>query len=164
MIENAKNIVIQKLEELKQRIAANIQTSEQGASGRTAESMRVEATESGATLFGRKAFGTLETGRKGGNVPKNFRGIIQQWIMDKGISISPLPYVRQPSKNWQPKYTPQERGELSLAGAIAYKIRNEGTKLHRNGGRADIYYFHIRHRLSFLKCCCLFIIFSVCML
>ena len=139
MIEQAKNIVIQALEDLKQRITANIDSKQLTASGRTAESMHVEATDTGATLFGRKAFGTLETGRKGGKVPYNFRAVIRQWILDKGISITPIPYIRQPSDNWQPKYTPQERGEMSLAGAIAHKIKNEGTALNRSGGRNDIY-------------------------
>ena len=48
-----------------------------------------------------------------------------------------LPLFR--STRWKPKYTPQERGDLSLAGAIAYRIRKEGTNLFRNGGRDDIY-------------------------
>jgi hypothetical protein len=151
MQTEAKNIVIQALEELKERIAANIEASGQTASGRTAQSMHVEASENGAALFGRRAFGTLETGRKGGKVPQNFRSIIRQWILDKGISVTPIPYIRKPSNSWQPKYTPQERGEMSLAGAIAHKIQNEGTALQRSGGRNDIYSQEIPKTLAAIK-------------
>lgn len=70
------------------------------------------------TLFGRQAFGVLETGRKPGKVPKGFYQIIQQWVKDKGIQVE------------NPK---------SFAYLVARKIAREGTELHRQGGRADIY-------------------------
>jgi hypothetical protein len=130
MQTEAKNIVIKALEELKERIAANIDGNApvSKASGNTAKSMHVEETGSGATLFGRRAFGTLETGRKGGKVPQNFRSIIRQWILDKGISVAPVPYIRQVSDKWQPKYTPQERGEMSLAGALRIKFKMKARR------------------------------------
>ena len=87
------------------------------------------------TLYGRKAFGTLETGRKGGRVPRLFNAIIYQWMMDKGIHGRPLPYKIQGNH----KYSPQERGDRAMAGAIAYTIRKKGTRLYREGGRADVY-------------------------
>jgi len=139
MNERAKHIVINELEALKQRIAKNIVSSGQNASGRTIASLKVEEYDSGVRLLGRFPFGTLETGRKPGKVPNSFIGIIEQWIRDKGIKAAPIPYIRIPSQNWQPKYNPQERGDMSLASAIAYKIKKEGTKLHRSGGRADVY-------------------------
>ena len=53
----------------------------------------------------------------------------------KGIKAEPIPY-----KTDRPhKYTPQERGDMSLSYLIARKIRNEGTRLFRQGGRSDIY-------------------------
>ena len=56
-------------------------------------------------------------------------------MIDKGIEAAPIPY-----KTDRPhKYTPQERGNLSLTFLIARKIRREGTSLFRKGGRADIY-------------------------
>ena len=139
MDAQVRNIVINELEALKQRIAANIVSTGQNASGRTIASLHVEEHESGATLFGRFPFGTLETGRKAGKVPEGFQAIIMQWMKDKGIKAAPIPYLRIPSQKWQPKYTPQQRGDFSLAGAIAHKIKTEGTALHRAGGRADVY-------------------------
>lgn len=138
-MSEATNIIREELEALKQRIIENHRRAGQVASGRTIQSMKVTMRENGGMLTGRKAFGTLETGRKAGRTPRNFTDIIKQWIIDKGISVSPIQYKRQASENWQPKYTPQERGLNTMAGAIAHKIRTEGTRLYRNGGRSDIY-------------------------
>lgn len=121
------------------RIIANHVAAKQVASGRTKDSIKVELTENGGILWGRFPFGTLETGRRAGRTPHNFTGIIRQWIIDKGISVPPIQYIREPSERWKPKYTPKERGLMSMAGAIAHKIKTEGTKLYREGGRNDIY-------------------------
>lgn len=137
--EKAKAIIGEELNELRRRIIEHHIAAGQRASGRTIRSLRVEVNDSAGTLYGRKAFGVLETGRKAGPVPKSFIGVIRQWIVDKGIPYKPIPYVLVQSERWQPKYTPEERGLMSLAGAIAYKIRNEGTSLYRGGGRDDIY-------------------------
>jgi len=134
-----KNIIIEEILSLKDRIAANIVSTKQNASGRTIQSLEVIETESGAQLWGRSPFGTLETGRKPGKVPNNFRDIILQWMKDKGIKATAIPYIRKPSDKWQPKYTPQQRGDYSLAGAIAYKIQTEGTSNYKMGGRDDVY-------------------------
>ena len=76
-----------------------------------------------------------QNGRKAGRVPQSFRQIILQWMRDKGLHGTPIPYVREGAH----KYTPQERGDLSMAGAIAYTIQHRGSRLHRQGGRADVY-------------------------
>ena len=127
------------MEGLRNEISQAIETTGTRASGRTQASMvvTVEATAGGvhATLTGRRAFQTLERGRRPGKVPQNFRAIIMQWIIDKGIAITPIPYKR-PSGG---KYTPIERGLRQMAFFIARKIRREGTSLYRRGGRADIY-------------------------
>ncbi len=125
----------EELETLKQRIITNMRNANEVASGRTIKSMHVTADMTGGTLFGRSPFGTLETGRKAGKVPYGFRDIIYRWMQDKGIHAAPKPYVR----GGQHKYDPQQRGDLSMASAIAYTIRTKGSKLYRNGGRADIY-------------------------
>lgn len=121
-MENVKDdvlsIVSEELEALKERIVANHRAAGQVASGRTIESMKVERTEDGGILWGRNAFGTLETGRKPGKVPKGFSDIILQWMEDKGIKAN------------HPK---------SFAFLVARKISEEGTKLFRDGGRSDIY-------------------------
>ena len=137
--DNVLKVVGEELDSLRERIIANHEAAGQVASGRTRASIRVERTEDGGILWGRKAFGVLETGRKPGRVPRNFNAIIRQWIIDKGIHVAPFPYKRNPSERWQPKYTPQERGLMSLSGAIAYKIRTEGTLMHRRGEKIDIY-------------------------
>ena len=111
-------IVHDELEQLRQRIIANHRAAGQVASGRTIQSLRVEKTDEGGVLYGRKAFGTLETGRKGGKVPRGFYKIILQWMEDKGIQVE------------KPK---------SFAFLVSRKIAKEGTLLYRMGGRNDIY-------------------------
>lgn len=106
-------LVSSELEALKQRIIENHRSAGQVASGRTIASLKVEITEDGGVLWGRSAFGTLETGRKGGKVPAGFWKIIRQWMDDKGIQ------VEKPD---------------SFAYLVARKIANEGTQLFREGG------------------------------
>ena len=115
---DAKGIINEELLSLRQRIIDNHLRAGQKASGRTIQSLRVEATEDEGILFGRKAFGTLETGRRGGRVPAGFYHIILQWVKDKGIQVE------------KPK---------TFAYFVARKIAREGTSLYRRGGRDDIY-------------------------
>lgn len=138
-IKDISKVLTEELHRLAERIKENHQRAGQVASGRTLQSITYEVTDNVGILYGRFPFGTLETGRKGGRVPNGFVSIIRQWILDKGISVQPIPYKRKPSAKWQPKYTPQERGEMTIAGAIANRIRKSGTRLHREGGRNDIY-------------------------
>lgn len=136
-------ILTEELTDLKARIISNMENAGAVASRRTIDSMRVEVEGLQGTLYGGKPtgapFGTLETGRKAGAVPANFPLIIRQWMDDKGIHASPMPYVRRPSDRWQPKYSPQERGDMAMAGAIAHSIGKRGTRLHQEGGRDTIY-------------------------
>lgn len=113
-----KGILGEELESLRQRIIENHIRAGQKASGKTISSLRVDVNDNKGTLFGRQAFGVLETGRKPGKVPKGFYQIIQQWVKDKGIQVE------------NPK---------SFAYLVARKIAREGTELYRQGGRADIY-------------------------
>lgn len=133
------DILQRNLEQCAEEIRQAIEVSGQRASGRTQDSIRVEIKDGTGTIYGRKAFGTLELGRKPGKTPRGFVEIIRKWMQDKGISAQPVPYIRQASERWRPKYTAEERGYLQMAGAIAYKIRTEGTKLYREGGRKDVY-------------------------
>lgn len=134
-MEVPRLILQEELEKLRMNIISNHLKAGQKASGRTAASMHVEVSEDSGTLWGRNAFGVLETGRKAGRVPKDFQGIIMQWMKDKGIQAAPIPYLT----NRPHKYTPQQRGTLRMSYLIARKIRREGTKLFRAGGRQDIY-------------------------
>ena len=137
MLEQQITIVAEEVEALRQRIIANMRSQGAVASGRTINSLRVEREKDGAMLVSdsRMPFGVLETGRRGGRVPMGFQDIILQWMRDKGVSGTPIPYTT----NRQHKYTPQERGDRSLAYFISRKIRREGTRLFREGGRDTIY-------------------------
>lgn len=133
--EAPSRILSEELEELRKRIIANHLRAGQKASGRTMASLRIDVSDDGGVLWGRKPFDTLETGRKGGKVPKAFTKIIRQWMKDKGVKGSPIPY----KTNRPHKYTPQERGDMTLSFFIARKIKRSGTRLYRQGGRDDIY-------------------------
>lgn len=128
-------ILTEELGTLKATIINNIRATGQWASGKTAASMQVHVSGSIGELVGRKAFGTLETGRRGGRVPRNFHNIIYDWMMAKGVHAEPMPY-----KTSRPhKYTEQERGDRTMAYFIAKTIRTMGTRLYREGGRDDVY-------------------------
>lgn len=114
-------IVLRELLNLRQRIADNIRKNGQTASGRSERSLIVEDEGDSIVLYGRKAFGTLETGRRGGAVPRNFTAILYQWSMDKRISFG------------------SERERWSFAYALGKRIQKEGTLLHKLGGRKDVY-------------------------
>lgn len=140
-IDAARQMAFEEMVQLKERIIANMQAQGAVASGRTIRSLQVVTTPEGVALVSQQQmpFGTLETGRRGGAVPGNFVSIIRQWMQDKGIQAAPIPYKRQPSERWQPKYSPVERGQMSMAGAIAHTIKKSGTRLFRQGGRDTIY-------------------------
>lgn len=128
-------ILTEELGSLKARIINNIRATGQWASGKTAASMSVNVSGSIGELVGRRAFGTLETGRRGGRVPRNFAAIIYEWMQAKGVHADPIPY-----KTSRPhKYTEQERGDRTMAYFIAKTIRRDGTRLYREGGRDDVY-------------------------
>lgn len=115
---DVNKIVYEELESLRKRIIENHIRAGQIASGKTANSMNIVMKDNGGTLFGRKAFSTLENGRNGGKVPKGFYYIIKKWVEDKGIQ------VENPS---------------TFAYFVSRKIAREGTALFRSGGRNDIY-------------------------
>lgn len=142
--QDIAQVLTEELSRLAERIKENHRRAGQVASGRTLRSITYEVTEDRGTLFGRKPFGTLETGRgptrKRGNPPIRLDEIIYQWAIDKGIHITPMPYKRKPSERWQPKYSSaEERALRSFSSAVAHKIHKEGTQLFRNQGRNDIY-------------------------
>lgn len=116
--DEALGIIKYELTDLRQRIIDNHIRARQKASGKTIASLRVEITENSGILWGRRPFGTLETGRRPGRVPKGFYKIILDWIEAKGIRVE------------KPK---------AFAYFIARKIAREGTQLYRDGGRDDIY-------------------------
>lgn len=132
----ASIIMREEVERAKQLIINHIRINGQNASGQTIASLHVEQpSEEETILWGRSPFGVLETGRRNGKIPYGFYDIIRKWMANKGLHGTPQPY-----KTDRPhKYTPQERGDRSMAGAIAHSIATKGSKLHRTGGRADVY-------------------------
>lgn len=142
------------LEQAKEQIKLNLDVENINASKRTSDSLQVVEYDGGVKLViggeDTAPLSTLEIGRPGGAVPFNFQEIIKQWIIDKGLSTNPIPYVRQPSDRWQPKYTPEERGLNAAAGAIAHKIKKVGTDRHLQP-RNDIYSNVVKSTIDILK-------------
>ena len=118
----AEEIFRGELEWLKQRIAQNIILAGANASGQTIASMEVKTTSTSGTLLGRNYFGTLETGRRAGKIPRNFGDIIYEWMQAKGIHAN-------------------DGKDMNMAWAIAKTIARLGTTLHppRGQGRDTIY-------------------------
>lgn len=134
-----KQIVEQRLQKAISQIQDNLESTGTNASRRTSQSLRLESSDFGFIIYGRKAFATVETGRMAGGIPKGFNDIIKQWIKDKGISVTQIPYKRKESENWRPKYSVSERSLNIAAGAISFTIKKSGTSLFRKGGRKDIF-------------------------
>ena len=105
------------------------------ATGRTQKSLRYSVDGEKALRIiadsgDRAPISTLQYGREPGKMPPI--NSIKEWIEAKRITYKSIAYKRQPSVNWKPKYTPQERGLNSLAWAIASKIKKVGTERHKN--------------------------------
>ena len=127
--------ILKILTDCKAEIINNIQSEGVTVTGRTAGSLAVEDRGEHLVLLQKPEGAPLKTtqfGRPAGKVPTGFRQIIKQWIVDKKIPTQPIPYIRTPSANWQPMYTPEERGLAAAAGAIAHKIATKGTERFSN--------------------------------
>lgn len=107
-----------------ERIKSNLDTTGTTASGRTKDSIEVVALDGELTIYGRRFFEGVETGRPAGKIPYRFQDIIRQWMDDKGIAD------QFGQKEWQKR---------NAAYLIAQKIKDSGTQLYRDGGREDIY-------------------------
>lgn len=94
----------------------------QVVTGRTLASLRANVSQDGrrAQLLGNIAAVTLETGRRGGGVPKNFHLILEEWSRRKGLQFA------------------TDTDRKRFAWLLARKIAREGTALFRAGGRRDI--------------------------
>ena len=132
-MKEVQSIIFEELEDLRKRIISNIDSTGRKASGRTSGSMHTDISENRGILFGRMAFGTLETGRKSGKVPAGFYQIIKQWVIDKGISFD-----SQSERN-------------SFAYLVSRKIAREGTQLYRTGAEADVYTTEVPETIERIK-------------
>lgn len=149
-MELIQEIIKRHLENVKVKIAGQMEANNRNASGRSVGSLTIEVSGNVGVLLGSKSFLAMEHGRKGGKVPKGFVGIIRQWIIDKGIAVAPIP-----AKTGRAILSPEERGIRSMAGAIAHKIMKEGTRLYRDGGYNDIYTSAVNDELELLAMECM---------
>lgn len=106
------------LNQCKAEIQAAMDAKGINASGRTSNSLQVQTSDKGVRLVlagkDHAPLETLEIGRAGGRVPRNFTDIIYQWSLDKGLQ-------------WG-----TDRERRRIAGAVAWgKIRHEGTDRHK---------------------------------
>ncbi len=121
--ESIKKQVSERLTVAVSEIQASMQANGVNASGRTSASFRVETTDDGVQLIGggddTAPVATLEVGRKGGNVPAGFAGILEQWSRDKGLVFE------------------TESRRKSFAYLLGRKIAREGTQ--RSKEPQDVY-------------------------
>jgi hypothetical protein len=97
---------------------AGIKSRIPNVTGQSAESLGYRIVGTELTIFSSlKFFTVLETGRKPGKRPPI--SVIEQWIKDKPI-------------------TPDGISTKSLAFLIAKKIGEEGSLLHREGGKSGV--------------------------
>lgn len=121
-IDNAANVqplIKESLERIQARIVSQMSANKRNASGKSVGSLRIETTPVSGTLWGSSSFKFMETGRKGGAIPRGFSYIIAKWIQDKGISVYNTPH--------------------DAAWHIARKIAERGTTLFPKGKPQDIY-------------------------
>lgn len=116
-----KHILMKFLNEISKEIKDNAQAQGRTASGRTANSLYPEATDTVGILYGSIAVNAWETGRKGGKVPAGFKQVIYEWMQDKGIFQAE-----------------KENAKRSISYFIAKKIAEQGTLLHRQGGQSGV--------------------------
>lgn len=121
-MESTEKIIIEELEALKADIIQRQKDAGEMASGKTAEGYEVTAESAlSGELLGYSYVNVLQTGRKPGKVPNDFKELIKKWIVAKGL---------------------QYQGEKELnrmAASIAWVIHKEGTALHRHGYKVDIF-------------------------
>lgn len=111
--------------------------SESGSDASGCTSAGLSFTDDGEVLTiksNRGGFANVERGQEAGKRPFNFVEIIYNWTIDKGIN----PLTIKPYRG--KKYgSAEENARWQMAGAMAFVNRSEGSLLHKNGGRIDIY-------------------------
>lgn len=126
--EWAENVIV--------RIQENLDSTGTTASGKTKESLEYELTDTGVRILGRQYFRGVEEGRPAGGIPYKFQDILYDWAKAKGILSS---FGDTESK---------QRSALYMVGQF---IKNNGTRLYREGGRTSIYTDVIEEMLPALE-------------
>lgn len=133
---DASKIIQRHLDNIKTFMIDQMNKLGRNASHKHVNSLTTTVTVGSGTLWGLQSWNYMETGRGSGKVPRNFQSIIFQWVKDKGIQLSPMPYKR----NGEHKFSdPMERAQWTFAGAVAHKIAMSGTALFRSQVPDDIY-------------------------
>lgn len=124
---NINDQIAQILEAAKLQIQANMATNGVNASGRTSQSFAVQQHANGVRLVMQKGdvapVKSLEIGTAPHIATWGIFGKIQDWIIDKKLTIRNIPYLTDRPH----KYTQEERNLRFAAGAITHKIINKGT-------------------------------------
>ena len=109
------------------------------ASGKTSAGLFSVVSDYSIEIYSdRRGFANVEAGQSPGKRPRNFRDIMKQWIIDKGISIAAMPY--SPKYRGKKKFgSAKERGMHYAAGAMAWSNKTKGSSLYRKGGRNDVF-------------------------
>jgi len=116
-----RDLLEKTMQNIKAGIERNMTNLRRNASGESVRSLRYTIDgDLHAQLEGNISFLWMERGRKRGKIPIGFHKIILQWIHDKGLSVS-------------------DKRDRDAAWLIAKHIRDNGTKLNREGGFDDIY-------------------------
>lgn len=137
---DVQDIIVKHLDAVKQTIMQQMAFYKRNASFAHVDSLQIEAQSNYGALWGLYSFNYLETGSRPWSkrppfVPRWFHNIIRQWIIDKGIPVTLIPY-----KTDRPhKYSVQERSLQMAAGAIAYNIMKKGTALYQTGIPQDLF-------------------------
>lgn len=121
MKEEIETILQEELEELKDEIIKRHENAKQVASGKTRDAFEIDVDGLHGILLGAPYSGVLESGRKPGKVPYNFREILKKWAAVKGITFE----TETDLNRW--------------AYFASKKIEREGTKLYRSGNNEDIF-------------------------
>ncbi|MFV0469743.1 MAG: hypothetical protein ACK5MK_12545 [Dysgonomonas sp.] len=87
------------------------------------------ASSKGIVITGNETVSVMQSVGEQKREPKNMRDAVQEWIVENGVAYEKIPYVRKESEKWKPRFTPEERGLMSLSGKIARKLVNEGATL-----------------------------------
>lgn len=112
---------------IKVGIAQRMTSLGRTSSGRSVASLNIEVKDSEGIMSGEEQWGVMQQGRKPGKVPSDFREIIKNWVITKGVSIQ--------TKEGQS----QKQAIESFSYLVTRKIMQKGTKLYRDKGYNDIY-------------------------
>lgn len=138
--DNIHHLLETHLKAIQQNIATRMAQKKRNASGKSVASLAVvfDALTEGH-IEGGEQWKSMQRGRGGGKGPYNFRDIIKDWIIKKGISIT------------QRSNQSRETALNSAAYLISRSILKHGTALKRKQGYDDIYDTVIQEELALLE-------------